>query len=64
MATPYLMGYVLHLVIETADLIREETVHHLAFAMAPHLSHYRFVAFDTVGDAVGELQLRGIVELT
>lgn len=45
------------------DLPGEQAVHHLVFTVAGHLGHHRFVTFDAVGDAVGEVQLLGIVEL-
>lgn len=39
------------------DLLREEALHHQVFAMVAHLGRHRFVAFNAVGDAVGEEQL-------
>lgn len=45
------------------DLLREEAVHHLIFAVIAHLGHHRFVALDTVGDAVGEVQFVVVADL-
>lgn len=45
------------------DLPGEEAVHHLIFAVVAHLGHHRFVAFDTVGDADGEVQLVVVADL-
>lgn len=45
------------------DLLREKAMHHLVFAVVTHLGHHRLVTFDTVGDAVGEVQLVVIAEV-
>lgn len=46
------------------DLLREKAVHHLIFAVVAHLGHHRFVTLDTVGDAVGEVQLVVVADLS
>lgn len=46
------------------DLIREESVQHQVFDVAARLGHYSFVAFDTVGDFVGEMQLVVVADLS
>jgi hypothetical protein len=45
------------------DLLREQAVHHLVLAVVAHLGHHRLVAFDAVGDAVGEVQLVVVADL-